>query len=59
MKTKARKPRLSIVDAVYSAIADFEDASDKLLIRHVSKLCGKTVTASQFQRALKSIATRP
>jgi hypothetical protein len=58
MKTK-RETRLSIVDAAYEAVADLEDASDRELIRHVSKLCGKKVTVAQFNSALKSIGNRP
>lgn len=58
MKAKP-KPRLSLADAVYEAIADLEDASDAQLIRHVSKLCGKRITGKQFKRAVASLGNRP
>jgi hypothetical protein len=57
MKTK-RAAKVTIADAVYEAIHDLEDASDKQLIRHVSKLCGKKVTVAQFNRAIKALPNR-
>jgi hypothetical protein len=57
MKAKS-KPRLSVADAVYEAIHDLEDATDKQLIAHVSKLCGKKVTPAQFKRAIKALPNR-
>ena len=58
MKAKSAKPRLTIADAVYSALDQLDGASEKLVMRRAAKLCGKSVPPAQFKRALRSIYSR-
>jgi hypothetical protein len=58
MKAKTTKPRLTIADAVYSAIDDVDGGSEKQVMKRASKLCGWPISEAQFKRALKSFDTR-
>ena len=53
------KPTLTISDAVYSAINQLDGGSEQEVIKRASKLCGQTVTASQFKRLLRLTAAEP
>jgi hypothetical protein len=58
MKSKTTAPRLTVADAVYSAIHQLDGASEKQVMKRASRLCGKPVSEGQFKRALKSFDRR-
>ncbi len=58
MKSKTTKPRLTIADAVYTAIHQLDGAEENEIIDRASKLCGKMVTPDAFNRALRSFDSR-
>jgi len=50
---------MGIIDNVYAAIADVEDAMDKELIAYAYKRWGGRITKGQFERAVKACAKIP
>jgi len=57
-KSKSIRPRLSISDAVYTAINRLDGGSEQEVIKLASKMCGKDVARVQFKRALASFDSR-
>jgi|SRR5581483_2234843 len=56
--SKANTPRMSICDAVYTAINRLDGGSEQEVIKLASKMCGKSIERVQFKRALASFDSR-
>jgi hypothetical protein len=58
LKPDLSRPRLSIADAVYTAINQLDGGTEQEVMKLASKMCGKPIARAQFTRALASFDTR-